>query len=101
MPTPLSGEDLDRAVAQLPGWRVTDNGLTASYRVDRTLVPSLYVAVAAAEDAADHHAEITILYGTVSFVLNTHSEGGAVTEKDTDMAARINEVAADHQATPL
>jgi 4a-hydroxytetrahydrobiopterin dehydratase len=42
---------------------------------------------------------VTILYGTISFALNTHDAGGAITEKDTALAATIVSLAADHDAT--
>lgn len=98
--SPLTEAEITNALAELPGWSVREGSLTAAYKLDRSLLPALYVAVAAAEDDANHHAEVTILYGTVSFALNTHDAGGAITAKDTAMAARIHSLAADHQATP-
>ncbi|WP_367431742.1 4a-hydroxytetrahydrobiopterin dehydratase [Streptomyces celluloflavus] len=101
MPTPpLTGAELDSALAGLPGWSVQDGSLTATFTADRTAVPGLYAAVAAAEDDANHHAAIRILYGTVSFALNTHDAGGAITGKDTALATRITALAAQHGASP-
>ncbi|GAB3656681.1 4a-hydroxytetrahydrobiopterin dehydratase [Streptomyces sparsus] len=99
-PTPLTERDLEAALADRPEWTVRDGHLTASFTVDRAALPGLYTAVAAAEDDADHHARITVLYGTVDFALNTHSAGGAITEKDTALAARISDLAAEHGARP-
>ncbi|MCK1794943.1 4a-hydroxytetrahydrobiopterin dehydratase [Streptomyces sp. XM4193] len=99
--TPLTDVEITNALAELPGWSFEDNALTAGFKADRTLLPQLYVAVAAAEDDADHHARVTILYGTISFALNTHDAGDVVTAKDTAMAARISAIAADHQARPV
>lgn len=97
--SPLTDTEITNALAELPGWAVQDGSLTATYKVDRALLPALYVAVAAAEDDANHHAKVTILYGTISFALNTHDAGDVITAKDTRMAARIHGIAADHQAT--
>lgn len=97
--SPLTDAEITNALAELPGWTVQEGSLTAAYKVDRALLPALYVAVAAAEDDANHHAKIAILYGTISFALNTHDAGDAITAKDTAMATRISGLAADHQAT--
>lgn len=97
MPTkPLTDAALEKALADLPGWSVQEGELTRTFKGPRSAVPGLYAAVAAAEDEADHHARITILYGTITFGLNTHDAGGAITAKDTEMAARISALAAEH-----
>lgn len=72
---PLSSSELDQALGALPGWTAGDSGLTAAFTSDRSALPALYAAVAAAEDEADHHADIRILYDTVTFTLNTHDAG--------------------------
>lgn len=95
---PLTDEQIAQALTGLPGWRVGGGELTVTYKVRRDRVPSLYTAVAAAEDRADHHARVTILFGTVGFALNTHDAGGAITRKDTAMAAEIAALAAGHEA---
>jgi 4a-hydroxytetrahydrobiopterin dehydratase len=96
---PLTDDQLARALQDLPGWTVKDGELTATYKAGRSAVPPFYAAVAAAEDAADHHARVTILYGTIAFALNTHDAGGAITAKDTALAARIADLATGHGAT--
>ncbi|MYW00640.1 4a-hydroxytetrahydrobiopterin dehydratase [Streptomyces sp. SID3343] len=96
---PLTPAELDRALATLSDWRVADGALTATYETARPAVGGFYAAVAEAEDAADHHARVTILYGTLSFALNTHDAGGAITAKDVETAHRITELASEHGAT--
>ncbi|WP_103502752.1 MULTISPECIES: 4a-hydroxytetrahydrobiopterin dehydratase [Streptomyces] len=98
--TPLTGDELDQALTTLPGWSVRDGDLTASFKADRPTVPALYAAVAAAEDEAGHHATVTVLYNTIGFALNTHDAGGAITAKDTALAARLSQLAAAHGADP-
>jgi len=95
---PLTASELSAALADLPDWRVVDGALTATYKTARENVPSLYAAVAAVEDAADHHARITILYGTITFALTTHDADDAITAKDVDTAARIDALAGRHEA---
>ncbi|MEO3972586.1 4a-hydroxytetrahydrobiopterin dehydratase [Streptomyces sp. CAU 1734] len=98
--TPLTDAELDRALTGLPGWSVRDGKLTATFTADRSAVPALYAAIARAEDEANHHAEVTILYGTVGFALSTHDAGDAITALDTAMAARLSALAAEHGARP-
>ncbi|MEU5162006.1 4a-hydroxytetrahydrobiopterin dehydratase [Streptomyces sp. NPDC020875] len=98
--TPLTETELADALTELPGWTVVDGKLTAAFKLDRTAVPGFYAVVAAAEDEANHHAVVTILYGTVTFGLNTHDAGDAITALDTAMAARLAAIATEHGATP-
>lgn len=95
---PLTESDLAAALAALPDWHVVDGELTATYKTARTNVPALYAAVAAIEDAADHHARVTILYGTITFALSTHDAGNAITAKDVDTATRIDAITTRHEA---
>jgi 4a-hydroxytetrahydrobiopterin dehydratase len=96
---PLTDDELAAALRELPGWTVKDGELTATYKGARAAVPPFYAVVAAAEDEADHHARITILYGTITFAVNTHDAGGAITAKDTALAARISAMAAERGIT--
>ncbi|MFJ6723398.1 4a-hydroxytetrahydrobiopterin dehydratase [Streptomyces sp. NPDC091281] len=98
--TPLTPTELDEALTGLPGWSVRGGKLAATFKADRAAVPGFYAAVAAAEDAADHHAEITVLYGTIGFRLDTHDAGGAITARDTALAARVSALATEHGARP-
>ncbi|GGZ56745.1 hypothetical protein GCM10010387_58450 [Streptomyces inusitatus] len=98
--TPLTDAELAQALADLPGWTAQDGRLAAVYKADRAAVPGFYAAVAAAEDEANHHAEITVLYGTVGFALNTHDAGGAITALDTALAERISALAVERGARP-
>jgi len=48
--------------------------------------------VAGAAEAANHHPDISISWNTVRLRLSTHSAGG-ITQKDLELAARIDELA--------
>jgi 4a-hydroxytetrahydrobiopterin dehydratase len=55
---------------------------------------ALVNAVAEEADRRDHHPDICVTgYRTVTFRLTTHSEGG-ITQRDVDLARRIDELAA-------
>ncbi|MEW1549367.1 4a-hydroxytetrahydrobiopterin dehydratase [Streptomyces tsukubensis] len=98
--TPLTAAQLDEALTALPDWTADGGRLTAAFKLDRADVPALYAAVAAAEDEANHHAEVTILYGTIGFALSTHDAGDAITALDTTTAARLTALALAHGARP-
>ncbi|MFI6983187.1 4a-hydroxytetrahydrobiopterin dehydratase [Embleya sp. NPDC050154] len=97
-PQPLTDAELTKALADLPGWRVVDGELTATYTCARADVPAFYATVAASEDQANHHARITILYGTLSFALTTHDAGDRITALDVEFATRVASFAAAHGA---
>lgn len=48
--------------------------------------------VAFAAEAAGHHPDWQNVYNTVSIHLNTHDAGNVVTDKDRDLAARIDAI---------
>ena len=45
-----------------------------------------------AAESMDHHPDVRLGYGTVSFILTTHDAGG-VTARDLDLAARVQQIA--------
>ncbi|MGW2022665.1 4a-hydroxytetrahydrobiopterin dehydratase [Streptomyces decoyicus] len=96
---PLTDQRIASALTELPGWMVKGGVLTASYKAKRDQLPSFYAAVAPAEDAASHHAQITILYNTLTFALTTHDAGDRITERDVSMARTISGLAQEHGLT--
>ena len=48
-------------------------------------------------EAADHHPDLKVSWGRLVVTLSTHSAGG-VTDKDFDLARRIEEIARWHPA---
>lgn len=82
------------AVAGAPiGWRVDDGTFVAVYRTGSMVRSVQFVdAVTAAAEAADHHPDVEIHYGTVRFVLTTHATGG-LTDADVALAQMIAAIA--------
>jgi 4a-hydroxytetrahydrobiopterin dehydratase len=91
--TVLSNDEVDRRLAQLPGWSRQESAIVRQFTfagfpeavgfVER-LVPGA--------EAADHHPDVTINYRRVTLSFSTHSEGG-ITEKDFDGAKRADALA--------
>ncbi|GAA2411837.1 4a-hydroxytetrahydrobiopterin dehydratase [Streptomyces glaucosporus] len=100
-PKPLTPEEIDSALAELPGWewdRERDL-LKRSYSFARHLqAAATVIHVAEIQDELDHHADLLLGYNTLWVSVNTHSVGGKVTALDVRLARRIEEIAPAHGA---
>lgn len=96
MTPPLSLEEINAALATLPGWRAEGDALAKEFKFGgfRTAM-AFMVRVAFEAEALDHHPEWTNVYNRVTVRLNTHSAGGKITAKDLELARKIEAVAAD------
>jgi len=87
----LSDEEIE---AQLPdGWDRDGDEIVRTFEFDSYLEGVGFAGGAGGlAQEAFHHPEITIEWREVEVRLTTHDAGG-ITEKDTDLAARFNELA--------
>jgi len=75
------------------GWIQADNALTRTVqRADFIEALALVLEIGKLAEAANHHPDIDIRYRTVRLSLSTHSAGSTVTEKDFDLAQKINDL---------
>jgi 4a-hydroxytetrahydrobiopterin dehydratase len=89
----LTAEEIDRKLRDLNEWRLTPDGIQKRFEMESFLsVMNLVNRVADLAEEANHHPEILINYNKVTFTLTTHDAGG-VTEKDFDLAQRIEAIA--------
>ncbi|MEU6355188.1 4a-hydroxytetrahydrobiopterin dehydratase [Streptomyces sp. NPDC047072] len=96
---PLSQKEIEDRLAELPGWAVEDGRLTRSYRLaTHFAATAMVIHIAQVQDELDHHSDLTLGYNTVSLSVHTHSAGGAVTEKDFELAHRVTALAPGHGA---
>jgi len=96
-PRPLTPEEIDAALAELPGWTVEGDLLKRSYSfAGHFPALAMVVHVARIQEELDHHADLLLGYNTVGVSVNTHSVGGKVTELDVRLAHRIEEIAPAH-----
>jgi 4a-hydroxytetrahydrobiopterin dehydratase len=94
----LDAAELDRQLADLPGWAGDGTAISLTLRAPDFLTGIAIVAeVAQAAEEMDHHPDIDIRWRTLVFGLATHSAGG-VTQLDIELAHRIAAVAAAHSA---
>ena len=72
-------------------WEVVDGKLTRSFVFGTFLEGIAFVQqVAALAEEQDHHPDIDVRWTTVTLAVNTHDQGGAVTEKDHRLAAAVD-----------
>jgi 4a-hydroxytetrahydrobiopterin dehydratase len=88
----LSNEAIQVRLAKMPGWSYEGNELRKRFTF-KSFMPGIEFVnkIAQAAEDAVHHPDITINYNVVGISLSTHSEGG-VTEKDFDLASKIDQV---------
>jgi 4a-hydroxytetrahydrobiopterin dehydratase len=88
----LSDIAIQRELGSLPGWSRRGDVITKTFQFRNFLTGIDFVnAVAKAAEAADHHPDIDIRYTKIICSLSTHSAGG-ITQKDLDLAKRIDRV---------
>ncbi|KKD08218.1 4a-hydroxytetrahydrobiopterin dehydratase [Streptomyces sp. WM6386] len=96
---PLSQKDIEDRLAELPGWSLDGDRLARSYRLSSHFAATaMVVHIAQVQEELDHHSDLTLGYNTVSLTVNTHSVGGAVTEKDFELAQKVEALAPGHGA---
>ncbi|MBQ0825641.1 4a-hydroxytetrahydrobiopterin dehydratase [Streptomyces tagetis] len=96
---PLSPQHLEERLAELPGWSAEGGRLTRSYRLaSHFAATAMTVHIAQVQEELNHHSDLTLGYDTVSLAVSTHSAGGAVTEKDIELARRVRDLAPGHGA---
>jgi 4a-hydroxytetrahydrobiopterin dehydratase len=92
--TGLSGEEIDRALAEgdLPGWRRNELEIFKQFRFPAFMdAIAFIVRVAERSEAADHHPDLENHYTRVRIGLHTWSEH-TITEKDLALARAIEKV---------
>ena len=89
----LESDEIERQVAELPGWSGDVAALRRSYEF-----PDFPAAIRGVDEIAlvaeemDHHPDVDIRWRTLHLTLSTHSAGG-VTQLDIELAHRIQEIA--------
>ncbi|MBB00106.1 MAG: 4a-hydroxytetrahydrobiopterin dehydratase [Saprospirales bacterium] len=81
---------LDRIIN---GWKKENNALVLTERFeDFNEALAFIVRVGLLAEQSNHHPTITNTYNEVSLMLTTHDQGNVITEKDYDLAEKINAI---------
>jgi 4a-hydroxytetrahydrobiopterin dehydratase len=101
MPKEALSQDAVRSrLGDLPGWSLEDGKLTRGYRLgSHFAATAMVVHIAQIQEELNHHSELTLGYNTVSLAVNSHDAGGAVTERDVELAHRVEAAAKGHGAS--
>ncbi|MGW1886845.1 4a-hydroxytetrahydrobiopterin dehydratase [Streptomyces sp. NPDC001970] len=101
MPTePLSQKEIEDRLRELPGWSQEGDRIARTYRLgNHFAATALVVHVAQIQDELKHHSDLTLGYNTVNLTVNTHDAGGAITDRDFELARRVETVAPNHGAS--
>ena len=91
MDEPLTPDQIEAALADLPGWSHQDDRIRKSFAFDNFRAATAFIVRLSFEaEQRDHHPEIFNCWNRVEIALNTHSAGGKVTAKDVDLATAID-----------
>lgn len=91
----LDKDELARAIADLPGWSIAEDGLSIERTFEFRNFSEAFAFMtrsALAAEKMDHHPDWSNVYKTVEVTLSTHDRGG-VTELDIELARRMNRYA--------
>ncbi|MCY4731235.1 4a-hydroxytetrahydrobiopterin dehydratase [Natronomonas gomsonensis] len=87
----LSDEEIERRLPE--GWERDGDEIVRTFEFDSYLEGVGFAAGAGGlAEEAFHHPKMTVEWREVEVRLTTHDAGG-ITENDTDLAARFNELA--------
>ncbi len=90
---PLTGDELEAAVAQLTSWTIEAGKLHREFKFRDFIDAFGFMSkVAILAESMNHHPEWSNVYNTVTVDLSTHEVGG-ISGLDTELAMRIDGVA--------
>ncbi|HEV8599778.1 MAG TPA: 4a-hydroxytetrahydrobiopterin dehydratase [Gemmatimonadales bacterium] len=85
----FSEAEISEQLGKLKGWHYEHGALRRTYQTDGWRGSMLVAgAIAFLCESADHHADLTVTWPSVSVALSTHSAGG-ITAKDFEVAGLI------------
>jgi 4a-hydroxytetrahydrobiopterin dehydratase len=89
----LGSDEVASRLKELNGWMLSPDGIRKTYDMGSFLsAMNLVNRVADLAEEANHHPDILITYDRVTFTLRSH-DTGAVTDRDLELAARIEAIA--------
>lgn len=90
----LTNEEIEAALADLPGWQVVDGKLHKQFKFDSfAAAMGWMVSVAIHADKLDHHPEWSNVYNRVEVNLVTHDLDNAISTWDVQLAQQMEALA--------
>jgi len=86
----MTENDIKKALSSMKEWSYKNNEIYKEYVFNNFMQSVKFVnIIAPVAESVKHHPDIFISYNKVRVALTTHDEGG-VTEKDIDLAKKID-----------
>jgi 4a-hydroxytetrahydrobiopterin dehydratase len=90
-PTILTPRELRTIMPRLAGWRLVRNKLVRTFEFQDFVASLGFVnSLVAYFETIDHHPDVHIAYGEVTFELTRYDVGGRVTDRDVEVAKKIS-----------
>jgi 4a-hydroxytetrahydrobiopterin dehydratase len=92
-PKILTRQQLRNIMPRLSGWKLADNKLSRTLEFQDFVESLSFVnSLVAYFETVDHHPDVHIAYGEVTFELTRYDVGGRVTDRDVEVAKKISSV---------
>ena len=90
-PKVLTAKELRTIMPRLSGWKLANNKLTRTLEFQDFVASLSFInSLVAYFETVDHHPDVTIAYGEVTFELTRYDLGGKVTDRDVEVAKKIS-----------
>lgn len=94
----LSQDEIEKRIADLPGWTTDGRKVERSYSIAHIPGAAFVMHIAAIQDDLGHHSDATLGYRAVHVSISSSDLGGHVAEHDIELARRIEAASAAHGA---
>ncbi|HKT79905.1 MAG TPA: 4a-hydroxytetrahydrobiopterin dehydratase [Vicinamibacterales bacterium] len=92
-PRALTKKELAAIMPRLTGWKLAGNKLTRTFEFQDFVASLAFInSLVAYFETVDHHPDVKIAYGEVTFELTRYDIGGRVTDRDVEVAKKISSV---------
>lgn len=90
-PVVLTKKQLSTITPRLAGWKLSDNKLVRTLEFQDFVQSLSFInSLVAYFETVDHHPDVRIAYGEVTFELTRYDVGGKVTDRDVEVAKKIS-----------
>ena len=90
-PKILSARELAAIMPRLAGWKLAKQKLVRTFEFQDFVQSLSFVnSLVAYFETVDHHPDVHIAYGEVTFELTRYDVGGKVTDRDVEVAKKIS-----------
>ena len=90
-PKPLTAKEIRAIMPRLSGWRLAGNKLARTFEFQDFVQSLSFVnSLVAYFETVDHHPDVHIAFGEVTFELTRYDLGGKVTDRDVEVAKKIS-----------